>query len=284
MSQTTETLTLPTAGPTPEKRCAIVGTAQTFKLAPWKDLACDILTLNDGYALGWRMGLPELPRHTIHFDLHPFNQMYFTPKGQKVVNTAAVPIGAYLRPEGHLQWLASRPHPVYLHQAPPDWPHARTFPRAEIEAFFGTNYFTSTPAWMLAWALKEGYTTIEVYGIHLATEWEYVSQRPNFEWWLRCAMDRGVKLVLPVKCPLLKSKHVYAYEPKPDLPLKAIEHQIAVIKQEGATLQKRLMALRYAWFSRGEIADLMARLEVVNLELADARQAQHRIATVVHAA
>lgn len=265
-----------TTEPTPPKRCAIVGTAQTWKQTPWHDATLDILGLNDGYALGWRIGLPALPRATHWFDLHPFGQMAFQPKGKTRVSQADVPVGAYLRPEGHLDWLRTRTFPVFVNQKPADWPaHVQTFPRAELEAKYGT-YFCSTPAWMLVWALEQGYTEIHVYGIHLATQWEYVEQRPNFEFWLRHAIDRGCKIILPEKCPLLKSKHVYAYEPKPNIPLQAVELRIAQIKQEGATLQQQLQHARF-W----QRADLQARLDVINLELADAKQAYGRVQQMV---
>lgn len=279
MSQTCEQITVP-APPAPvRKACAIVGTAQTWVHTPWQDTSIDILTLNDGYALGWRKGWPQLPRHSVHFDLHPFAQMHFRPKTQTKVSAFDVPVGAYLRPEGHLAWLKTRDFPVYVHEKPLGWPdHVQTFPRAEIEAKHGT-YFCSTPAWMLVWAIEQGYTEIHVYGIHLATEWEYISQRPNFEWWLRYAVDRGCKVVLPNACPLLKSQHVYAYEPKPDLPIQIAQLRVAQIKAEGARLQTRLHTAKF--YEPGYKADLTARLHVLNLELADAKHAQSRVQQIV---
>lgn len=280
MSQTTETISVP--APTPaRKACAIVGTAQSWVHTPWNDLSVDILTLNDGYALAWRKGLADLPRHSFHFDLHPFAQMSFRPRQHTSVNAADVPIGAYLRPEGHLEWLKTRPFPVFVNEAPAGWPaHVKTFPRAEMEAKYGS-YICSTPAWMLLWALEQGYNEIHIYGIHLATEWEYVSQRPNFEYWIAHAIARGVKIVLPEKCPLLKSKHVYAYEPKHDLPVRAAELEMALIKQDGAVLQKQLAQTKF--YDRGRKRDLESRLAVINLELADAKQAFRRAQIAVHA-
>lgn len=261
------------------KACAIVGTAQTWVGTPWNDLSVDILTLNDSYALAWRKGWAQLPRHTVHFDLHPFSQMAFQPKGKTRVSQADVPVGAYLRPEGHLDWLRTRNFPVYVNEKPQGWPdHVLEFPRAEIEAKWGT-YICSTPAWMLLWAIEQGYTEVSVFGIHLATAWEYQQQRPNFEFLLSAAIQRGIKVMLPEKCPLLKSKHVYAYEPKPDIPLQALEHQIGLIKQEGARLQQQLAQTKR--YHLGARADLHARLAVVNLELADAKQAYGRVQQMV---
>lgn len=285
MSQTSQTLdTLSVPAPQPaRKACAIVGTAQTWKLTPWSDPAVDVLGLNDGYMLGYRQtGQLALPRMTVWFDLHPFAQMCFRPQGERTVSTFDVPTGAYLRPAGHLEWLRSRTFPVFVNEVPAHWPKTvQPFPRKELEAKYGS-YFCSTPAWMLVWAIEQGYNEIHIYGIHLATEWEYISQRPNMEYWMRHAMDRGVKLILPTKCPLLKSKHVYAYEPKPGLGLEQMKKQIALIKHEGAQLQQEIAKL--PWYAGGRKADLAARLEVLDLELADARQAQERLQLVAYAA
>jgi hypothetical protein len=266
----------------PVKRCAIVGTANTWIQTPFSDPAVDILTLNDGYALAWRKGWADLPRYTAHFDLHPIHQMSFQPKGRTRVSQAEVPVGAYMRPAGHLDWLRTRNFPVFVNEKPAHWPDSvQTFPRQQIQEAFGTTYFCSTPAWMLAWAILQGYTSIEIYGIHLATEWEYVEQRPNFEWWLALALGRGVSIKLPEKCPLMKAKHLYAYEPKPNIPLQALDLRIAQIKQEGARLQQQLAEAKF--YAPGTKADLQARLAVINLELMDARQAQQRAQQLVMA-
>jgi len=265
-----------------KKTCAIVGTAPTWTQTPWADPSIDILTLNDGYALAWRKGWADLPRYSYHFDLHPFQQMSFRPKGQTKVSVADVPAGAYLRPQGHLEWLKSRTFPVFVNQKPQGWPaHVQEFPRQQIQEYFGTDYFCSTPAWMLAWAIMQGYQAIEIYGVHLATEYEYVSQRPNLEWWMALALARGVTIKLPEKCPLMKTKHLYAYEPKPNVPLQAMETRIAQIKHEGAQLQHQLAATKV--YERERRKDLQARLDVINLELADAKQAYGRVQQMVMA-
>jgi len=278
VSQTTETISVP-APERPRKAAAIIGTAQTWKLAPWNDPSVEIFGLNDGYVLGHKMtGRWALPRMNGWYDLHPFSHMSFRPIDQKVVSAFDAPVGAYLRPAGHLEWLRAQQIPIWVNQKPLGWPdHIKEFPRKELEAKYGT-YFTSTPSWMLVHLLEQGYNELHVYGIHLATNWEYQAQRPGFEFWLSHAINRGVKIVLPEKCPLLKSKHVYAYEPKPDLPLQAAQLETAKVKARGAQLQKQLAALK--WYERGRRKDLESRLAVINLELQDARIAESRAQAV----
>lgn len=253
------------------KRGCIVGTAPTFKNTPWDDQSLDIFSLNDAYVL------PGFKRASGWFDLHPIPEMVFRPKGEKKVRPEHAPVGGYLRPEGHLEWLKTRNFPVYLQQAPKGWTHAHEFPFTELQQRFGS-YFSSTPAWILAWMLAAGYKEIHIYGIHLATEWEYIHQRPNMEFLIGVALAQGVQFVIPEKSSLLKGRHKYAIEPKPDLDLERVQRRMALIKDEGARLQQRLAKL--SWYARGEKADILARLGVLDLELMDARQEYGRLAAI----
>lgn len=257
------------------RRGAIVGTAPTFKVTPWQDATLDIFSLNDAYVL------PGFARASGWFDLHPIAEMVFRPKGERKVSIDDAPVGAYLRPEGHLEWLKTRTFPVYLQQANPNWPHSRAFPFTEIEQRYGS-YFSSTPAWMLAWMLLEGYTEIHIYGIHLATEWEYIHQRPNMEFLIGLALSRGVQFVIPERSSLLKGRHKYALEHKPDLDIERAERRAQRIKIEGQQLHQRLATL--SWYARGQRADITARLRVLDLELADARQEMGRLTALARVA
>jgi hypothetical protein len=264
--------------PSPLKRVAILGTAASHVLTPWQDHSLEKWGLNDAYMLGY-------PTAHRWYDLHAFHQMAFRPKGDKVVRADQIPVGSYVRPADHLDWLKSRPFPVYLQESRPDWPNARVFPKQQIldtfakfwpwrltrrgEVLPGRDYEASSPAWMLMHAIVEGYQEIHVYGIHLATEWEYVQQRPNFEWLLGVAAGMGVKVVLPQMAPIAKGTFQYAYEPKADVSLQALQIEIQQIKQEGLTLRQQLAACK--WYETGRKKDLDARLRVLDVDLADAK-------------
>lgn len=272
------------------KRGAIIGTAPTFKNTPWQDQTLDLFSLNDAYVL------PGFARASAWFDLHPIPEMVFRPRGERKVAPEHAPVGGYLRPEGHLDWLKTRAFPVYLHDCReagcydlpaekrshepypfPAWPNAKPFPFKAIQQRFGT-YFSSTPAWMLAWMLMESYRDISIYGIHLSTEWEYINQRPNMEFLLGMALAQGVSFTIPQRSSLLKGRHKYAIEPKPDLGIERCERRIHAIKQEGQRLHQRRAAL--PWYAQGARADIEARLAVLDLEIMDARQEQARLAAL----
>lgn len=291
------TLTAPTATPidpamlaaAPLRRCAIIGTAQSWNQCPWEDQGLEVWSLNDAYLRG-------IPRMTRWYDLHPPHQWVTQAAAQARISTGALgriamPAGGYLRPDTHAQWLATRPCPVYVLQPRPDWPTSRAFPFAEILQAFapmwpwrrqrsgqilaGTDYETSTPAWMLLHALLEGYQEIHVYGIHLATEWEYLEQRPNFEWLLGLAAGRGVKIVLPQMAPICRAPFRYGIELKADVPVKMLTHQMEQIKAEGALVRQRHEALP-RW-QIGARCNARARLARLDLELTDTRRGIDRL-------
>jgi hypothetical protein len=204
-------------------RCAIVGTAQTWRDTPWDDAGLTILTLNDAFALGF-------PRIDVQFELHPLDSFVFrNPKEPTKLTPADLPPGRYMRPDGYLDWLQKQSHaiPVLLNPnqtLPTGWPRAELFPAKEvcdayrdilqIDPTWKKPYIASGPSWMMLYALHQGYTEIQIYGIHLATEREYLEQRANFESLIAYAIGKGVKIVLPPGTPICKTTSVYCLEPR----------------------------------------------------------------------
>lgn len=218
------------------RRIAIVGTAPSWAVTPWQDTSLEIWSLNDAY------NIDGFQRADRWYDLHPLDKFYFAPKpanGQKAVVFAhQIPVGHYVRPGEHLDWLATTAiekwlHPDHATQLPASqtWPNVRAFPKAEIEAAYGS-YCTSSPQWMLAHALLQGIRDVQIYGIHLSTEQEYIEQRPGFEFLIGCLLGPGKRrltrhqglrryesedgvVVLPDASPVLSSSFQYAFQPSP---------------------------------------------------------------------
>jgi hypothetical protein len=211
----------------------------------------EIWSLNDAYRL------PGFVRADRWYDFHPVDKWFVA---EQPLYPHQVPAGHYARPAGHVDWIAMQTIPIYLHPdyltQHPDaatWAHARPFPKAQIEAHFG-RYFTSSPAWMMAQAILEGCRDISVYGIHLSTEFEYVKQRPNFEFLMGCLLGSGKRtttvkdglriyessdgrLVLPEASPVLQESFQYAFDPKPDAHLAPMQwelHKLTIKRQRVA--------------------------------------------------
>lgn len=251
----------------PSKRICILGTAPTWRDAPWDDPSVEMWALNDAHLL-------NLPRADRWFDLHPIDKMFFRGAGQKI-HGHDVPAGFFLRPKGHLAWLRSQQIPVYVQDAAAlGSPSARTFPRDEIVKRFGPN-FASSPAWMVALAMLEGATEIYIYGIHLATEWEYLRQKPNLLFLMGVAAGLGITLHLPKGCPLLAEKHQYGYEPDPDVPKVAAQRRVQQLEHERAAVAK---APKRRWWQRKD-PNRASRLAWLDAQIMDARLGvQHVVA------
>lgn len=273
------------------KRVAIVGTANSWRMTPWNDPTLTILSLNDAYRM------PGFVRADAWVDMHPIDKFWTAPEGKQVF-AHDVPPGHYVRPATHLDWLAQQAQtiPVYLHPdyrtqhpAAATWPHARPFPKAEIEAVFG-RYFTSSPAWMLALAMLQGATEVHIYGIHLSTEHEYIEQRPQFEFLigrflgdgplttevkdgLRTYRANGKTLVLPVDSPVLASPFQYAFEPRPRAVLEPLKWDLHRYNVKASREMAKLKAARWYTPTR-QIKDDLERYEAL---IADTQEQISRV-------
>jgi hypothetical protein len=133
------------------------------------------------------------------------------------------------------------------------------FPYDALSDLIGSDeYFTSSPACMLAYAILRGYKDVSIYGVDMAVDdHEYFMQRPCMEGWIGYARGVGVKITIPDQSPLMK----YTYREGRDWngtdkdlgnkPFTMAEFQnmeamheqsIAGINQEIAVLQAKIQA------------------------------------------
>ena len=123
----------------------------------------------------------------------------------------------------HYDWL-QRPHdfPVYMQEHYDDVPSSVKYPKDEIVEKFLPNIkrdvagnidqvvnFTSSTAYAIALALFMGKKQIELAGIEMTSDTEYVRQRPGVYFWLGIATGLGVNVVL--HSPLLMNEKLYGY-------------------------------------------------------------------------
>lgn len=95
--------------------------------------------------------------------------------------------------------------PVYTQKFWPDIPGCIEFPRQQIQEAFATakgpnKYFTCTICWLLAFAILEGFTHIELWGFSLRDQKSgetYGFERPCFFYWIQQARDRGIIVTYP---------------------------------------------------------------------------------------
>lgn len=114
----------------------------------------------------------------------------------------------------HAGWLKSFPGPIYNCTRIPGIPNSLAFPRAECAAI-GKDYFTSSVAFMIALAIRDGFEQIELYGIDLVVGEEYEYQKPCAEFWMGIASGMGRFVGTHVSSALLKQSYCYGYESEP---------------------------------------------------------------------
>ena len=224
-----------------------------FALIGFSDSTRDMAPLNDPE---WAVvGMNQLQRHLRHFDLDDAGEIQRDTEGKpltvlrhadlwfeihKVWNTAVAP------GTDHAAWLRDCEIPCYMTDVVEGLPSSIAFPVDRMIEKFDIDYFTSTVAYMVAWAidhidglveerLREINTgdasaldmlkltrsiyneyTIGVFGIDLIVGEEYAHQRPAAEFYLGQAMARNIEVMLHDRSALLSQRYRYGYEMEPD--------------------------------------------------------------------
>jgi hypothetical protein len=180
--------------PLPALKIAIVGTApDSSQLAPWGDPTWTIWVLGDNAHRG------AVARWDAVFELHDHD----------------FPVA---EPAQHAWMQTARGKPLFMQRQRPEYPDSVRFPREDLVAHFG-RYFNSSIDWMLALAIRERPAEIGLWGVNMAHDSEYGTQRPSCEYFLGWCRGLGIKLHIPPQSDLLKSAGLYGYE-EPVIDLK----------------------------------------------------------------
>jgi hypothetical protein len=162
-------------------KICILGCAQSYLQAPFEDESVEIWTLNSAL-------INQVPRFTRHFDIH-IPHIY--------INCP------------HLEWLKDNQHKLYISDKCSELPNANIIDWKML-AKKHDNYFTSTIAWLMAYALEfNDLTDIYLCGVDLACNEEYAVQRPCVEYFVGKAKERGINVHIQESSTILKSKKLY---------------------------------------------------------------------------
>ena len=207
----------------PLKKVCIVGFAESYKQAPFDDPSYTIWGMNQLYR--W------IPRADRWFEMH---KDYLSDQ---------------VEDSDYLGWLKECQIPIYMLQRDPAIPNSIAYPIDSVVASVVKQYyFTSTVAYMLALAILEGFEQISIYGVDLAADSEYSYQKPNAEYLIGIATDRGIKVNVPVTSALMKQRYLYGYQDKPNdvLPLEDLDKRERVLKDALEKLRLQCIALEGA--------------------------------------
>lgn len=198
-----------------EKKVAIIGKASNSQmLAPYDDESWEIWGLSNAYV--------DIPRWDVWFELHDW-------EFHRRVN-----------PE-HYAWL-TKEHgkPIYAFQQQyHNAPSAVQFPLKQVLEMFGDlyngnpefKYWTNSPSYMMALAILQGATHIGMWGVDMAMNDEYASQRPSCELMIGVCLGRGIKVTIPAESSLCKCRRLYGYETHNDDGYVEVRTREGMVKQ-----------------------------------------------------
>lgn len=206
-------------------KVAIVGAAPSSRdLAPYGDQSWEIWGCSPS-------NLKKLPRVTAWFELHSLEDF----RSERWAEWRAP----------YFEHLNSLSCPVYMQEKNEFTPNAAVFPKDEMIAKFGGDFFTSSIGWMMAFAMHKGAEEIGIYGVDMATGGEYEYERPGAKYWISLARSRGVKVTIPPQSDLDAPIPLYGYGDANPVAIKLKAH---------------------AFELQGRIDDLTARIEASSRE------------------
>lgn len=105
--------------------------------------------------------------------------------------------GYWGRPKTHFDFLKSFKGDVVMSYEEPDIPNCKVFPFDRFEKDFGSDYYTSSFAYLAAMAIDEGYDKIYFYGVNLTAMDEYIHQKAGLEYFIGYAKAKGIEVEIP---------------------------------------------------------------------------------------
>lgn len=168
-------------------KLAILGSAPSSRLlAPFNDLNWSI----------WACSPPnyDLPRVDAWFELHSLKRK-LKPQNKPYIDV----LKAHQR--------------VYINKDDPlsgEFPDAVDYPFEEMIEIYGPDFFSSSAAWMMAFALQQKPEKIGLWGLDMSTQEEYGHQRPGLKFFIREAEKQGVKIFAPPESDILAPMPLYA--------------------------------------------------------------------------
>jgi hypothetical protein len=114
--------------------------------------------------------------------------------------------------------LAAMNCPIYMIDHYDDIPNSVAYPLQAMDQMFANptpgakSYFTNSISYMIALAIAERFEEIHIYGVDMAHDTEYATQRPSCEYFVGWAQALGIKVYIPPESDLMKTLFHYGYE------------------------------------------------------------------------
>lgn len=227
-------------------KLAIIGSApSSIRHAPYNDPSWQIWGCSPGtYAV--------MPRCDVFFELHRFEPgVIGRPETQK----------PWFSPE-YVAWMA-RQKLVWMQDKIPEIPGSQRLPHEKLITKYGSYFFTSSIAWMLAMAIEaiqesgDKDNAIGLYGVDMAANEEYADQRPGCQFFVQVAYQLGISIVIPPESDLLAPPMLYG--------IGESDHMMVKLTERRRELEGRLAGAQARLSSaNGEVQFLTGALDDIN--------------------
>jgi len=118
-----------------------------------------------------------------------------------------------------VEWIKEHPGPIYTSRPHPSYPGMVAFPLEDVLNHFQHDYFNSTAAYAVAYAVYIGVKKILLFGVDFTYPNSHKAEkgRACVEFWLGQASARGIKISLPKTTSLMdaihdRSERLYGYD------------------------------------------------------------------------
>jgi hypothetical protein len=148
----------------------------------------------------------------------------------------------------HYDWLKSGNTPkIYMREKYAEIPNAERYPLEELQAtlllnFNHARYFTSSVSYAIALAIYKGYERIELYGVEMETNTEYMYQRDCVAFWTGLAIGRGIDVYAPIR--MFETPYLYGYEGGANLDISIYKNRVDELAPIAESIKGRYIEAR----------------------------------------
>jgi hypothetical protein len=213
-------------------KIAVMGSAPSSRLlAPFSDPEWEI----------WACSPPnyDLPRVDAWFEVHNLDRKFGNPGNGPWV-----------------QKLITHPR-VYIANSDPRLPNGIVYPLQPMLERFGGYFFTSTIAYMMAFAISLKPEKIGLWGIDMsAAEELYTHQRPACHYFIREAQKAGIEVIASPQSDVMNPPPLYGYKEFTRMWNKQKARKQELKERLAAAEQQKAKAEAEAFVFRGAIDDI----------------------------
>lgn len=234
-------------------KIAILGSApSSIRLAPFADESWQIWGCSPGV-------YPVAQRVNVWFELHRWEPPVLGRADQQK---------PWFSPE-YCAWMAQQKL-VWMYDKVPEIPNSKRFPHEALVHKYGSYFFTSSIAWMLACAIEDiladraenkarksdDIDHIGLWGVDMAANEEYADQRPGCQFFIQLAHQLDIEVYVPPESDLMAAPLLYGISESSHMIIKLTARRTELTNRLNNVRAARENIIREEAFVTGALDDL----------------------------